>query len=239
MMSVDSQTFAVARQLEERLGFEFKNPELLLRAVTHSSSVSPREVRRAPGESNERLEFLGDAVLGLILSNALLRRPEQLPEGVMSRLRAALVNERSLANCARALDLGSFLIVSRGEERGGGRDKDSVLADALEALIAAIFIDQGYRRAERFVLSLFKVELARPLADADARDHKTSLQELTQRQCKNTPTYRVVSKSGPDHSSEYEVEVVLGEQVLGQGRGASKKRASQEAARVALEHIKI
>jgi ribonuclease III len=225
-------------RLEGRLGLEFRDPELLRRALTHSSAAVIRGRKICPEfESNERLEFLGDAVLGLVLSKALMRRAEALPEGVMSRLRAALVNEGSLAKKARSLGLGSHLVLSKGEIRGGGRDKDSVLADAMEAVIAAIFNDRGFRCAEAFVLQLFADELSGDLDLKVFKDYKTTLQELTQGALKDAPQYRVRDRTGPDHEVTYEVEVLLRDQVLGVGRGVSKKRASQEAARSALAAI--
>ena len=187
---------------------------------------------------NERLEFLGDAVLGLAVSRRLMERTEEFAEGELSRLRAGLVNEAALAALARRIGLGPFLIMGRGAELGLGRERDSILADAVEALIGAVFRDAGFAAADQAVGRLFGATLSDDgegaligLGDAD---YKTMLQEIVQEELKVTPTYAVVAASGPDHEKRFEVRVMIGERELGRGAGASKKRASQDAARVAL-----
>jgi len=221
-----------------KLDWNFINPDLLLEALTHSSAA--RDFNRShkdilePVPWNERLEFLGDSVLGLALSTALLKHPEKFPEGELSKIRAALVNEESLALIAKDLGLGEALILSKGEEKGGGREKPSVLADAVEAVLGAIFLDGGFAEAEKIILKLYEYQLSKHLKDLIQKDFKSRLQELTQSKYKEIPTYEVVSQKGPDHNTSFEVEVKFRGVILGRGDGATKKRASQIAAQNAL-----
>lgn len=186
---------------------------------------------------NERLEFLGDAVLGLCVSRRLMQNARILTEGELSRVRAALVNEESLAELARGLELGKFLVMGKGAALSGGRDRDSLLADALEAVIGGVFVDQGYEAADALCGRLFDKTLAGDLTMLEQTDFKTMLQELTQDQMKETPRYEVISESGPDHDKTFEVKVLVKGDELGRGNGGSKKRASQEAARKAVEKM--
>lgn len=186
---------------------------------------------------NERLEFLGDAVLGLAVSRRLMERGEELAEGDLSRIRAALVNEESLAELARELDIGSYLVLGKGAAQSGGRGRDSLLADALEALVGAVFVDGGFDAADRLVGRIFAAALAGELRLLVQTDFKTMLQELTQDKLKTTPTYEVAMENGPDHDKVFEVRVLLDGRELGRGKGASKKRASQVAARHALDQL--
>lgn len=224
-------------ELEAVLGHRFTQPELLLQALTHSSC----RAEGAPGDEaadNERLEFLGDAVLSLIASEYLLQSFPDWKEGRLSMGRAALVNAASLCAAARRLGLGQHLRLGRGEEKTGGREKPALLADAYEAVIAAIFLDAGLRPARAFVkrtlLDPAALELAGKLSQ---QDHKSALQELLQRRGISPAEYRVESESGPDHRKTFVVEVSVGGKALASGTGASKKEAEQAAAQAALEQL--
>lgn len=221
--------------LQEKIGYRFSNRDLLGEALTHKSYSNEQVAGNAP--HNERLEFLGDAVLELAISERAFDAFPDFPEGELTRVRAELVSEASLARVARVLDLGAGLRLGRGEERTGGRDKPSLLADALEALLGAVFCDGGFAAARQVVGRLFGAAL-----DAAARrklgsDYKTRLQELLQGTRGRAPRYRLVEASGPDHQRSYRVEVLCGEEVLGAGSGRSKKAAEQAAARQALEAV--
>lgn len=224
-------------QLSKTIGYTFCNWELLVESLTHSSAARDL-AKKVPQENsipwNERLEFLGDSVLGLTISSNLLKRPEGYPEGMLSKIRASLVSEPSLAAIGREIKLGEYLLLSPGEERGGGRQKDSVIADALEALFGAIYLDGGFSAAEKVILDLFAEKLSSQLTDLIEKDYKSRLQELTQGTFKEAPIYRVVDRTGPDHRSSFNVEVEFRGRTLGVGEGPSKKAASQEAAKQAL-----
>lgn len=221
--------------LEERLGYSFLNRTWLAQSLIHSSFAheSPHV-----GPSNERLEFLGDAVLNLIISDALLARYPQASEGVLSRLRASLVNARHLAGLAGQLQLGSHLRLGRGEEQQSGRRKPSVLADALEALIGAVYLDGGYAAARKVVLGLFRNSLEAAGNEYLVQDFKTTLQEYVQKLFKVSPEYRLLRESGPAHARRFVVEVWVAGSPLGQGEGQSKKEASQRAAHQAWLALK-
>lgn len=222
--------------LEARLGLTFADRVTALAAVTHKSYVN--EHRDEPGLiDNERLEFLGDAVIDLAVSHRLMERFPQAREGDLSKMRAAVVDEMGLCEMARALDLGALLRLGRGEELTGGRQKASLLADAMEAVIAAVFLESGLtpvlQIADRFLVEAF----ARATAGTLDRDFKTQLQEMAQSRLRSTPRYRVVGEQGPDHSKTFEVETELRGEVLGRGTGRSKKDAEQAAAKLALEAL--
>ncbi|MCX5889224.1 MAG: ribonuclease III [Deltaproteobacteria bacterium] len=219
--------------LARRLGHRFKDPSWLDQALRHSSFAHENP---GVGPSNEQMEFLGDAVLALTVSNLLLQHFPQSSEGELSRGRAALVNARRLAALARELDLGAYLLLGRGEEQQAGREKPSLLADALEAVMAAVFLDGGLKAADRLTRRWFSPLLA-GLAESPWQDFKTRLQELTQARFKGSPTYALLSESGPSHARLFEVEVRLGERPLAQGQGRTKKQAEQLAAREALETL--
>ena len=216
------------KALEEKLGYTFQNPALLTRALTHSSYANEQN---APGD-NERLEFLGDSVLGFLTAEYLFSEHKGVPEGELTRLRAYAVCEKSLDVYAKQLGLGDFLLLGKGEERTGGRTRASVLSDAFEAVIAAMYLDGGIQAVRPFVL-----RYVAPYVEAKPvfRDYKTTLQEVTQQNPGETLEYVVVSESGPDHDKHFEVEVHLNSNVLGRGSGPSKKKAEQDAARQALE----
>lgn len=208
----------------------------MLEALTHKSYVNER--RDSGRKHNERLEFLGDAVLSLIVSDHLARRYPELSEGSLSKLKAKLVSEASLANAARRLDLGVRLKLGRGEELSNGRDKASLLADALEAVIAAVYLDGGFEASRNFTIEALTDELGRIdvlLEKPGGDDYKTRFQEWCQKRYESLPRYVIVRETGPDHHKSFEVEVQVHDKVLGVGRGHSKKEAEQEAAQRALE----
>lgn len=218
--------------LEARLGHLFKSPHLLLDALTHRSYVF--EFAAADVVSNERLEFLGDAVLELISSDLLYRRFPKAQEGELSNMRAALVRASTLAAFARSLQLGPHLRLGRGEETTGGRDRDLLIASAFEAVIGALYLDGGVRAAKSVVEPLLREELSRITEGKAIKDPKSRLQELAQARLGSTPTYRVVAETGPSHERTFEVEVLIGHFAAAHGSGRSKRQAEQNAAAAAL-----
>lgn len=217
--------------LQQKLGYKFNNIKLLENALTHSSYAN--EVRNGQ-TSNERLEFLGDSVLSIIVAEYLFTNFKNIPEGELTKLRAALVCEKSLCVFSRELELGKFLRLGRGEEKGGGRERDSILADAFEAVLAAMYLDGGMSVAKNHVLRFVKEELNNK-DDYSFKDYKTALQEIIQRNPEESVTYILKSESGPDHNKVFEVEVHLNSNVIGVGKGKNKKQAEQMAAKQALE----
>lgn len=220
-------------ELEWALHYRFHRVELLNQALTHKSYVHEQ---REPAQHNERLEFLGDAVLGLVISDYCYGKFAHLDEGELSKLRASLVNEGNLARIARRLDLGAYLLVGRGEELTGGRAKVSLLADTLEAVLAAIYLDSGLEDVYQVVLRCFQEDLDTVL-NLGYKDYKSELQEYTQEKFGCVPTYAVVRERGPDHEKVFEVELAIRGQLQGIGAGKSKKEAEQEAARKVLEML--
>ena len=217
--------------LGQRLGLPTLDPVFGLAALTHKSFVNEH---RDEGADNERLEFLGDAVVDLVVSHRLMERFPDADEGELSKLRALLVNEDSLARVARQLGLGDLLRMGRGEEMTGGRDKSSVLADALEAVLGAVYLSAGLQGALSVVDRLFGELLEGVAEGKSGEDWKTRLQELVQTRSRLSPRYRVVSEQGPDHSKTFEVEVTVGTELFARARGRSKKEAEQAAARETL-----
>ena len=221
--------------LQRTLGMSFNDSSLLEQALVHSSYVNEN-----PGfalASNERLEFLGDAVLGLVVAEKLYRDPPYSTEGEMTRLRAALVRRDTLACMARTIKLGDYLYLGKGEEASGGRRKPANLAGALEATIATIFLDQGSIATREFILRLFNEELQKVASHGGGVDYKSQLQELIQAREQQAPAYQLIETVGPDHDKVFTVEVRVGDTVLGKGSGKSKKAAETEAARTALEQL--
>jgi ribonuclease-3 len=223
--------------LQERLGVEALNPELGLAALTHKSYCN--EHRNESVVDNERLEFLGDAVVDLLVSHRLMERFPSADEGELSKLRALIVNEDALARVARELHIGELLRMGRGEELTGGRDKSSVLADALEAIIAAVYLTQGVTGAMAVVDRHFAEALDGVAEGRSGDDYKTRLQEFMQSQGRAAPRYRVVAEEGPDHAKTFEVEVSVGGDLFGRASGRNKKEAEQAAARKTLEMVKV
>ena len=221
--------------LQKTIGVSFKNAALLERAMIHSSYVNENPAI-APID-NERLEFLGDAILGFVIAEKLYYDFPGLTEGEMTKLRSVLVRRQTLACVARAIKLGDYLYLGKGEEASGGRHKMANLAGALEAVIAAVFLDRGLAVARKYVLKLLGEEM-RKAAGLDAEvDYKSRLQELIQSRYQVTPAYRLAEAIGPDHNKIFTVEVMAGDIMLGRGSGKSKKAAETEAARLALEFI--
>ena len=220
------------KELEEKLGYVFRDKTLLQHALTHSSYAN--EHRGAGLTSNERLEFLGDSVLGMVVADHLYRIHPDMPEGELTRTRAALVCEGSLYEVARRLDLGGYLRLGKGEDAGGGRSRPSILADAVESVLAAVYLDGGIDRARRLIRALI---LDREVEKAVDRDYKTALQELVQRENGQVLAYRAVGERGPDHAKIFIMEVELNGKNVGVGEGRTKKEAEQMAAKAALERL--
>lgn len=221
--------------LQKKLGVSFKDRTLLEQALTHSSYINEN-----PGKgltSNERLEFLGDAVLGLVIAEKLYQEMAQASEGELTRLRASFIKRDVLARTASAIGLGDYLCLGKGEEASGGRQKPANLAGALEALVAAIFLDQGLPSAREFILNLFSAELDKLSITGKEKDYKSLLQELLQARQQVTPVYQTVEAAGPAHARTFTVEVKASDMILGRGSGKSKKLAETEAARAALERL--
>ena len=227
-------------EAQQLIGYTFRDVRLLDEALTHTSYVN--EFKDQGSKDNERLEFLGDAVLALVISEHVADVCPDLAEGALSKLRSHLVSEVSLSRAARRLDLGKLLRLGRGEERTQGRDKESILANTLEAVLAAVYRDGGLDAARSFVLNAFAQELAE-VASRDAGgglsgDYKTQLQEWCQQRHDCVPQYVTAKESGPDHQKTFEVRVIVQGKALGRGTGRSKKEAEQAAAQEALEAVK-
>ncbi len=216
------------KELEQRIGYTFKNPELLTEALCHSSYANEK---RGTLHCNERLEFLGDSVLSIVVSNYLFRNTK-LPEGDLTKIRASLVCEKSLYEWAKQLGLGEFLLLGHGEDQTGGRERPSVLSDAFEAVIAALFLDGGMDAAEPHILRFLPEHFDRP--SEAFHDYKTVLQEVIQQNPEERVEYVLVGEEGPDHAKIFHMEVRLNSNVIGRGAGRSKKVAEQMAAKEAL-----
>ena len=223
------------KNLEDKLGYRFRDPELLRTALTHSSYANERHVCAA--ESYERLEFLGDSILGFTTAEFLYNYKPSLPEGVMTRLRSELVCEASLYRVAQSLELGTYMRLGKGEEHTGGRERPSILADMVEAIIAALYLDAGMARAQRFIVErlLQGADLSR---EHRSGDYKTQLQELVQQKSDQHIQYRQTAETGPDHDKRFTFCVSINGVDVGEGTGRTKKEAEQNAARRALEEWK-
>lgn len=220
-------TTRTPEELEEKLHYHFKNRDLLITALTHSSYANEA---KAPTKYNERLEFLGDSVLSLVVANYLFRHSTR-PEGELSRMRASLVSEEALFQFAKEIDLGAYLRLGRGEELGGGRERPSVVSDAFEAVIAALYLDGGMEAARSFILP-FITE-----GKTAEEDYKTKLQEVIQQNPEDKLSYAVTGESGPAHNKRFEVTVLLNGSAMAAGTGRSKKAAEQQAAKAALRKL--
>lgn len=220
------------KNLEKRLGYKFKNLDLLKTALSHSSYAN--EMKNGYN-SNERLEFLGDSVLSIVVSDYIYKNFSDMPEGDLTRLRASLVCEKALCSFSRELNLGEYLLLGRGEDKSGGRERDSILADAFEAVLAAIYIDGGFENARNLALDFVLRELKNSKHDDSFKDYKTLLQEIIQRNPEESVSYYLTGESGPDHAKNFDVEVRLNSNVIGKGSGKNKKQAEQMAAKQALE----
>lgn len=221
-------------ELEEKLGYVFRDKSLLASALSHSSYAN--EKKAISYNSNERLEFLGDAVLGFVTADVLYRVDPALPEGRMTKLRAELVCETALHKTALELELGRYLRLGKGEEHTGGRERPSILADAVEAVIAALYLDGGFDVSRRFIMA--HVLAGADIACEPTGDWKTELQEFIQQKPGRTLAYELLSESGPDHDKLFQFRVLLDDTEIGRGQGRTKKEAEQSAASAALEALK-
>ncbi|MBE6921174.1 MAG: ribonuclease III [Ruminococcaceae bacterium] len=220
-------------ELEKAIGYQFRNITLLQNALSHSSYANERWHDSL--KSNERLEFLGDSVLGMVVAEHLYRTFPDRPEGELTRMRADMVCERTLAKVANGLELGKHLLLGKGEEQGGGRGRESILADAVESVIAACYLDGGMDAAVQFIQKFILVNV--PVTRLHNADYKTALQELVQQKKNQLLSYNLVGESGPDHDKQFRVELTLNGEVVGVGSGSSKKRAEQAAAHDAMEKL--
>lgn len=221
-------------KLQQKLKLQFKNPRLVLNAFVHRSYLNESKDFT---ESNERLEFLGDAVLELIVTEHLFQRYPHYKEGMLTNLRAALVKTTTLAKIAKQLSLNKYLLISKGEEESGGRNKPSLLADTMEAFLGALYLDQGYHTCKQVILTYLLPLLPQIIKNTEYKDSKSLLQEIAQAKFKTTPTYQLISESGPDHHKTFVMQVVIGHKKYAQGSGPSKHKAQEEAAQKTLELI--
>ena len=221
------------KDLEIAIGYRFRNITLLQNALAHSSYANERWHDSL--KSNERLEFLGDSILGMVVAEHLYRNYPDRPEGELTRMRADMVCENALAAIAGRIELGQHLLLGHGEEQTGGRTRNSILADAVESVIAACFLDGGMEAARGFIDRFVLTDV--PVRKLRNADYKTALQELVQQKKNQVLTYKMTGESGPDHDKHFEVAVLLNGNTVGTGCGSSKKRAEQDAARAAMEHL--
>jgi ribonuclease-3 len=222
------------KELQKKLGYEFNDQNQLIKALTHSSYANEGAINNS--KSNERLEFLGDSLLGMSVALMIYKSKPELSEGQMTKLRAQLVCERSLAAVAVQLDLGEYLLLGRGEQSGGGRNRPSILSDALEAVIAAVYLDGGYEPVENLISSFFSEQINAPIKSVT--DFKTQLQEIIQCKTGQKLAYELISVHGPDHQKSFTADVKLNGKTIGTGTGKSKKNAEQEAAKAAVDKLK-
>lgn len=220
------------KELQEIIGYSYKNEDYLIEALTHSSYAN--ENKKKNKKYNERLEFLGDSVLGIIISNYLYKDQEDLPEGDLTKIRANIVCEESLKEAADTIKLGKYLFLGKGEEITGGRERTSIIADTFEALIGSIYLDGGLDAATTFVYKVMDRIIVDAVEGRIFRDYKTQLQEMLQSRTDEKISYDVVEEKGPDHDKKFVMEVRLGKKVLGSGEGKSKKEAEQKAAKKAI-----
>ncbi|MDO8462148.1 MAG: ribonuclease III [Deltaproteobacteria bacterium] len=223
------------KELEKRLGYSFRSRALLVNALTHKSYANEAHLELT--EDNERLEFLGDTVLELVVSELLMEKFPLVAEGDLSKLRAAIVNEKQLADMSRSLHLGEYLLLGKGEEQTKGREKSSLLADVYEALLGAIYKDRGFKKAAAFIRRNYRDSIPTSTETVLYQDYKTLLQEKSQALFKEIPRYRMLREHGPDHSKTFEVNLFIQERLYGVGSGKSKKEAEQSAAHMALEQL--
>lgn len=221
------------KDLETAIGYRFRDISLLQNALAHSSYANERWHNSLM--SNERLEFLGDSILGMTVADYLYRQFPDRPEGELTRMRADMVCEQTLAEVARQIGLGDHLLLGHGEEQGGGRDRASILADAVESVIAACYLDGGFEPARDFISRFILCHV--PVKQLHNRDYKTALQELIQQKKNQIIRYTLIGESGPDHDKQFHVAVCINDKTVGEGTGRSKKRAEQEAARAAMEAL--
>jgi len=235
-MYISKERLLQLEKLQEKIKIQFSDVNILNQAFIHPSLTNEKDCLHQ--DNNQRLEFLGDAVLELVISEYLYKNYNFLNEGQMTKIRALTVCEPSLAKAARQLGLGDYLILGKGEENTGGRQKSSILADTLEALIGAIYVDKNYGTAYDFIISILEMVILKSVEGEWDTDYKTALQEFLQKSDADRVLYRVTKETGPDHDKVFYVDVVWKNEVLGTGVGKSKKQAEQQAAKAALEKIK-
>jgi len=224
------------KQLEKTLGYRFRNKAWLKNALTHRSYANERKLPAT--DHNERLEYLGDAVLELVMSDLLMNKYPRAPEGELSKIRASLVNEKTLTTVAHDYKIGEFLYLGKGEEMGAGREKPSLLSDAVEAILGAVYLDRGFKKAFK-VIRKIALELFEQLGqEGFYKDYKTLLQERAQTLFRTVPRYKLEEEIGPDHAKTFEIHLMINNEVKGIGRGKSKKEAEQNAAKEALEGMR-
>jgi len=229
------ERFANLKNFQQTLGYRFNKIDLLDNALIHRSFVNENPALSC--KDNERLEFLGDAVIGLCLSDLLVRKFPDYAEGQLSKLRAYVVNEQSLAGLARKLNIGDYLLLGRGEESSGGRTKASILSNAFEAVAAAIYLDCGFEKTYKLLENIFEPMVEEGIKSVIYKDYKTALQEICQNRFKETPRYALVNETGPDHDKVFEISLTIAGMITTTGTGKSKKEAEQRAARRALEEF--
>lgn len=218
------------KDFQKRIGYQFKNEKLLSEALSHSSYANENKKQR---NSNERLEFLGDSVLSIVVSDYIFEHFKHLPEGELTKLRASLVCEKSLFEFSKKIELGSYIFLGKGEELSGGRERPSIISDAFEAVIAAVYLDGGMKPVRKYILSFIPNDIS-PKGSKSFHDYKTMLQEIIQKNPEEKVEYFLKSESGPDHDKNFTVQVLLNHNVIGEGIGHSKKNAEQAAAKEAL-----
>ncbi|MBU9726975.1 ribonuclease III [Diplocloster modestus] len=221
------------KELEERIGYHFQDASLLRQAMTHSSYSNEHRLNRLT--NNERLEFLGDAVLEIITSEFLYRKFDTLPEGDLTKMRASIVCEQTLAFCTREIELGKYLLLGKGEDMTGGRERSSIVSDAMEALIGAIYLDGGFANAKEFIHRFIVTDIEHKQLFFDS---KTILQEIVQSNYTQSLSYELVAEEGPDHNKKFVVRAKIGDEVISEGSGRTKKAAEQEAAYLAIVKLK-
>lgn len=221
------------KELEERIGYHFQDASLLRQAMTHSSYSNEHRLNRLT--NNERLEFLGDAVLEIITSEFLYRKFDTLPEGDLTKMRASIVCEQTLAFCTREIELGKYLLLGKGEDMTGGRERSSIVSDAMEALIGAIYLDGGFANAKEFIHRFIVTDIEHKQLFFDS---KTILQEMVQSNYTQSLSYELVAEEGPDHNKKFVVRAKIGDEVISEGSGRTKKAAEQEAAYLAIVKLK-
>lgn len=230
-MNISERHLERLREFEGLIGYEFRNKELLFEALTHSSYANESKHQY---KSNERLEFLGDSVLSIVVSEHIFEEYTDLPEGELSKTRATLVCEKSLANFAKEINLGDYIIFGKGEQLNGGKERPSIVSDAFEAVIAAIYLDGGFEAAKRHIMRFMPKDIRSAVVKA-YDDYKTVLQEIIQKNPEEAVEYRLAGESGPAHNKQFTVQVMLNSNVIGTGTASSKKHAEQLAAKEALE----
>lgn len=234
-MNVNKKTIYNINRFEETINYTFEDKSYILEALTHSSYSNENKNYKF----NERLEFLGDSVLSIVISDYLFKKEKNLPEGELTKLRANIVCEESLSEVAGQIHLGEYLLLGKGEEATGGRDRISILADALEAVIAAIYLDGGLEEASKFIFKFMEEIIENSIEGRIFRDYKTYLQEVLQSKGEQHIWYKLVEEKGPDHNKRFVMEVGINDEVLGVGEGKSKKDAEQVAAKTALKSQKF